>query len=118
MSIKSYVEELEQLKYEIKCNNDRNKIFRTRIKELEKNITEYLIEKGQHGLKYKGKALLIEEKKTRIPKKKKQKENDIINFFNDLGISNPKQAYGKLLEVQQGIPIQKTKIKIQKINKI
>ena len=51
MTIKDYVEELEQIQSEIKRNNIRNSQLRKRVKELEASISEYLSEKGQHGLK-------------------------------------------------------------------
>ena len=61
MSIKSYVDELEEIQHEIKRNNIKIVQLRQRIKELEANIKTYLNEKGQPGLKYKGKAIIIEE---------------------------------------------------------
>ena len=46
MSIKSYVDELEEIQHEIKRNNIKNVQLRQRIKELEINIKNYLNEKG------------------------------------------------------------------------
>ena len=117
MSIKSYIEELENIQSEIKRNNIRNSNHRKRIKELETNITEYLKEKGQLGLKYQGKAIFLEQKELRPAKKKKDKEEALISFFQELGISDPKEAYSKFQDAQKEEPIEKTTIKFRKLPK-
>lgn len=118
MSIKGYVDELEQLQAEIKRNNIRNSILRKRVKELENNITVYLDEKGQHGLKYKGRAIIVEQKEKRMTKKKKDKETDIISLFEELGVNDPQNAYIRLLDTQKGDSIEQKKIKFKKIPEI
>ena len=65
MSIKAYVEELDQVQAEVKRNNARNKLLRSRVKELEGDIGDYLTSKGQHGLKYKGQAILVQNREKR-----------------------------------------------------
>ncbi len=117
MSIKGYVDELEQLQSEIKRNNSQNRAHRQRIKELEANIAEYLAEKGQHGLKYKGRAIVIENKERRPVKAKKQKEADSISFFEELGVDDPQDAYNKLQETQRCDPVAQQKIKFKKLSK-
>lgn len=117
MSIKSYVDELEEIRNEIKRNNIKNAQFRERIKELEVNIKNYLDEKGQPGLKYKGKAIMIEEKEVRPAKKKKDREQAMISLFEELGVSNPKEAYLKLQDAQKGEKTEKTVIKFKKLPK-
>lgn len=117
MSIKGYVDELEQIQVEIKHNNARNKILRQRAKELEMNIADYLEEKGQHGLKYKGRAIMVESKETRPAKKKKEKEADVITLLGELGVFEPEQAYVRLLDVQKGVPVPQQKIKFKKLPK-
>jgi hypothetical protein len=117
MSIKAYVEELENIHNEIKRNNLKNSQHRQRIKELEANITDYLNEKGQQGLKYQGKAIFLEQKELRPSKKKKDKEEALIGFFEQLGIANPKEAYCKFQDVQRDAPIEKTSVKFKKLPK-
>jgi hypothetical protein len=117
MSIKAYVEELQNIQIEIKRNNIKNSHHRKRIKELEANITEYLNEKGQLGLKYQGSAIFLEQKELRPSKKKKDKEESLISFFQELGISDPKSAYTKFQETQRGEPVEKTIIKFKKLPK-
>ena len=117
MSIKAYVEELEQIHAEIKRNNLKNLQLRNRSKQLENNIKEYLDEKGQLGLKYQGKAIIMEQKELRPSKKKKDKEEALLSFFQDLGVSDPKEAYEKLQEAQKQAPIEKMSIKFKKLPK-
>ena len=115
MSIKSYVDELEEIQTEIKRNNMKNTQLRERTKELEKNIKHYLDEKGQPGLKYKGKAIMIEEKEVRPAKKKKDREHAMISLFEEMGISDPKEALLKFQDVQKGEKTGKTVIKFKKL---
>lgn len=115
MSIKAYVDELEQIQAEIKRNNARNSILRQRSKELEANIADYLAHKGQHGIKYNGRAVVIEQKEKRPVKKKKEKEADIISFLEKLGIDDAADVYNQLLDVQRCDPVEESKIKFKKI---
>jgi hypothetical protein len=117
MSIKNYVDELEQIQAEIKRNNTHNRFLRQRVKELEANIAEYLAQKGQHGLKYKGRAVILEQKERRPAKKKKDKEADIISLFEELGVDDPQGAYTRLVDTQKGDPVEQRKIKFKKLPK-
>lgn len=116
MSLKGYVEELNQINLEIKRNNIINKKLRTRGKELEDLIKGYLQEKNQNGLKYKGQAILLENKEKRTNKTKKEKVEDTINLLHSLGVSNAEDAYNQLQEVQKGSTIEHTKLRFTKIN--
>jgi hypothetical protein len=115
MSIKEYVNELNVLRQEIARNNARNKQLRGRVKELEDSITSYLNAKEQTGVKYNGQAIIIETKPKHLAKKKKEKEDDIIHFFRNLGVSDPDHAYAKLQEVQRGEAIEQQKLKFKKL---
>ena len=84
-----------------------------RAKELEIDITNFLSEKQQIGLKYNGNAITIEKKFVASRKRKKEKDNDIINLFSRLGIHNPEKAYAMLKEVQKGDTVEKTKLKFK-----
>lgn len=117
MSIKSYIDELEQLNNEIKRNNTNNRSLRARVLNVENNIKEYLDHKGQHGLKYNGKAIIMENTECRKRKKKKEKEDDVISLLMEFGIKDPKEAYKKIQETQKGIPIEQKKIKFKKLIK-
>ncbi len=115
MSIKEYVNEINMLRKEIARNNMRNKQLRSRVKELEESITSYLKSKDQTGVKYNGQAIIIESKERHTVKKKKEKEDDIINFLRNLGITDPDHAYAQLQEVQRGEPIEQQKLKFKKL---
>jgi len=117
MSIKGYLDEIELINTEIKRNNTRNRGLRVRMKDLEANVTEYFASKGQHGVKYKGRAIVLETTERRPQKKKKQKEQAIISFFEELGIDDPNKAYNRLKDVQKGDPVEKQKLKYKKLPK-
>jgi len=115
MSIKGYVDELNLLNEEIKRNNMRNKKLRERIKQLESNIAAYLQSKDQTGVKYNGHAIVVEHKPKHLIKKKKDKEEDIINVLKSLGIDDVDYAYQKLQEAQRGETVEHTKLKVSKL---
>lgn len=115
MSIKSSVEELNRINAEIKSNNLKNRILRTRARELETNIAGYLQSKEQTGLKYNGKAIILEQKEKFSTKNRKDKQDDIKLLFKTLGISDPDYAYEKLLEAQKGNPIAHNKLVVKNI---
>ena len=115
MSIKSHVEELNRINVEIKSNNLKNRRLRKRVRELETNIAEYLQSKEQSGLKYNGKAIILEQKEKFSTKNRKDKQDDIKLLFRTLGISDPDYAYKKLLEAQKGEPIAHNKLVVKNI---
>ena len=117
MSIKASVDELNHLNAEIKHNNMKNRLLRKRAKELETNISSYLRSKEQNGLKYNGKAIILEQKDKFSTKKKKDKQDDIKLLFRTLGISDPDYAYEKLQEAQKGSPMLQDKLTIKNIPK-
>jgi len=116
-TIKSTIEELNQLKAEILRHNLITKKLRSRVKTLEDILTKYLNEKNETGLKYQGQAIILENKEKNLPKKKKEKVNDVILFFKELGIQDADKAYTKLEQLQKGQTIEISKLKFQKLNK-
>ena len=117
MSIRTTIDELDQIKSEISRNNSRNKFLRGRKKVLEETISSYLQNKNQTGVKYKGKSIILESIEKRKIKKKSVKERDAIAFFEDLGVSNPSDTYQRLLEVQRGEVIPQNRLRIKNIGK-
>lgn len=115
MSIKSYIDELDQIQVEIKRNNARNTMLRQRSKEIEANISEYLTNKGQHGIKYNGKAVILEQREKRQLKKKKEKEADIISFLDKLGLEDSADVYKQLQNIQRSDPVEENRIKFKRI---
>ena len=117
MSIKAYVDELDQIQDEIKRNNKRNALLRGRARELERNISDYLAAKGQHGLKYRGRAILVQSKEKRGTKSRKEKESSVISLLQEAGIDDAQELYTKLLDVQKKDPVSETKIKFTKLKR-
>ena len=117
MSIRAYVDELDTINKEISANNARNRNLRRRLKEVERNITEYLRAKDQNGLKYNGEAIILERKERRPAKNKKSKQEDLINLLRDLGVDDPIEAYDRVVDVQRGDPIEKFNLKVKNLNK-
>lgn len=115
MSLKASVEELNQIKSEIRRNNAVNKKLRNRAKELEQSIKEYLQEKNQNGLKYNGQAIIVENKEKRANKSKKDKYESAISFLQSIGVSNPEEAYSQLEDLKKGEAIEQTTLKFKKI---
>jgi hypothetical protein len=117
MSLKGYVDELNQLKSEINRNNAVNKKLRERCKNLHELIKEYLQEKNQSGLKYNGQAILVESKEKRTNKTKKEKELAVINLLHSLGISNPEDVYNQLEDVKKGESVEEITLKFKNLNR-
>lgn len=114
MSIQSYITELEAINAEIKRNNDTNRKLRSRATTLEENITGYLDSKNQEGVKYKGKRFVLEEKVSHKRRGKKDKEAETLRLLSELGVSNTRDAYTRLMNAQKGEEIETRKLKIHK----
>lgn len=117
MSIKSTVDELDSVMIEIKRNCQRNRVLRKRAKQLELDITEYLKSKDQSGLKYKGKALILESKEKRLYKNNKKKEEEVLDLLVQLGVGDPSGAYKELRRVQRGDVVEEDRLRIRKLKK-
>lgn len=115
MSIQACLDELDDISKEIKANNARNKVLRERAKQLQLNVQTYLTNKDQPGLKYKGKAILLESKEKHLRKKKSEKEADTITYLKSIGIPNPEETYAKILGLQKGDSYHDQKLMIKDI---
>lgn len=111
MSIQGKVNEINAIKQELKNLRERGSFLRKRVLELEKDIQEYLEEKDQQGLKYKGVAIIRETKSVCRNKKKIEQENDTITILKNYGVSNPKLAFEEISKAKKGTPTNKTKLK-------
>tara|TARA_A100001011_G_scaffold360447_1_gene407743 strand:- start:1573 stop:1932 length:360 start_codon:yes stop_codon:yes gene_type:complete len=115
MSIKGYIDELNKIKNEIDRNNKINKQLKTRMKELNDAIAEYLKNKQQTGIKYNNQAIIIEQKSKIIPKKKKDIENDMLLVLKSLGLNDPRQALNELESVRNNGRQNQDKIKLKNL---
>ena len=115
MSIKSDINELNQINLEIKTLTDRVKNLKKLSKEVEKRIINYLNEKNQPGIKYNGSAVIVESKSRVIRKGENAKKQDAIRVLRNNGVSDPEHILNELTEAQKGSKIGLQKIKINKI---
>ena len=113
--IQNYINELEQLKDEIKQNNLRNKTLRQRVVAIENEITNYLKSKDQldAGITYKGKSITVESVTKNQRKKKKDKDSDSIELLKGMGILNPERAYIEILNIQKGDLFESMKLRMK-----
>lgn len=115
MSITNQMNELNNVTLEIKRLSDNLRELRKTKKEIENVILEYLKEKDQPGVKFQGKAFVLESKSKRIPKKKTQKKEDAIRILENCGLNNPEKILEQLLEASKGDEEEIQKLKITKL---
>ena len=115
MSIKGAIDELDRVKAEISRNNATNRTLRKRANALEEQISKYLQSKSHTGVKYNGRTIQLEKKERHNRKGKADKQRDTIALLQDLGISDPADAYSRLLNVQRGEAVEHHKLKIKRI---
>jgi hypothetical protein len=114
-SITGDVNELNDLNIEIKRLGQQLRQLRQKAKAAENRIVEFLKEKDQVGVRYQGKAIVIENKPKRAPKKKTDREADVIKVLQDYNIPNPDVALKEILNSYQGNVIEAPKLKIKKL---
>lgn len=115
MSIQSDINELQSINIEIKNIQQRLKHIRNQKKKVENRINNFLKEKQQPGVKYKGVAITVQDVKKRSYKKKQHKKDDGCYILNKYGINNSKQVLEELLEAMRGSPEYKPVIKMKNI---
>lgn len=117
MSIQGQVNELNSIKNELKALRITGANLRKRAKQLEDEIKEYLEEKDQPGLKYKGTAIIREVTTKHKSKKKVEQKNDCIQILENHGINNPDKVLEELNKAKKGSPTEHTKLKFKKYKK-
>jgi ABC-type uncharacterized transport system fused permease/ATPase subunit len=116
-AIQNYISELKSLYTELKRLNKAAHLIRQRIKDVEKNVIEYLKEKEQPGVKYQDMAIIIENKTKRVNKSKKDIEEDSLKILEENGINNAKEVLDEIIRARKGEEIDNEKIKIKNIKK-
>ena len=84
MSIINEIKELDSIDGEIKRMSVNLRKLRSRKKELEKIITEFLERHEQPGVKYHGKTFVAQKKEKTIEKNNQIKKMRCIIFFQDM----------------------------------
>lgn len=117
MSIRGDIEELKNIEIEIKRLNTQLTKWRKKRNEIKNKIDDYLVSKDQPGTKYGDIAIFRDEKEKYSKKgiKKKDTDEQIILFFKNKGINNPKDAYDELNTIIKGNKVITSDIKIKKI---
>jgi hypothetical protein len=114
MSVAGDVIELKKIKAEIKNLQAVIRTLHQQAKTVEKRIIDFLQAKEQHGMKYKGTAIILENKTRRAVKKKADKEEDIRRLLYKYGINDSEQFLIELTDAQKGEGRVSPHLKIQK----
>ena len=107
--------ELKELTNEINHRTKELYKLRNRKKNIEETLCKFFDEKKQPGVKYKGVAVIAEDTKARVRKKKSEKEDDCIGVLRNFGVSNAEKVYKELVEKMKGEQVSKKKLKIQSV---
>ena len=113
----AFVTELKELAVDIKRRSAELSKLRKRKEEIEKKITDFLIEKDQPGVKYRDVAVILEKNKyKRIPKKKAQKEEDAVNVLKHYGIGNAEKILAEVIDTMKGDEVPKTGLRLKNVS--
>ena len=86
-------------------------------REIESNVSEYLINSGEEGVKHGDKIITIENKNVKKRHKKVEKEKKAVDFLSGMGFKNPSQFYKRYNEALENETEEKTTIKIKEKKK-
>lgn len=117
MSIQNDVNELKHIEIELKRLRVQVKKLNSRKKDLNDKIAEFLKSKDQVGVKYQGKAIILNNKTKREYKSQKDKHSDGVRVLREYGISDPKKVLDEIIESMKGNKIETSNIKIQNLQK-
>jgi len=116
MSIQAKVRSLTEINKEISRLTKQISSLRKEAKDINAEITNYLVSKDEIGFKCDGNALILDKKTKPVAKNKKSKEESYISFIEQHGIENPKEFLEELLNAGKDEK-EVMKLKIQKLNK-
>jgi hypothetical protein len=95
--IRRNIDEMETLKLKIKQNNANlkriNDPLRQRLKTLENEVQNYIKENNLPGVRYNGKVILLKTKEKKPLKDQKQRREDLIRHFSEMGFDDPESLY-------------------------
>ncbi len=115
MSIQSDIKELNDVNNEIKRLSSELKKLRIQSKDIELRIVNFLQEKEQPGVKYQGKAIILENKEKHVKKKKNEQETDALEVLSKFNIPEPEKVLKQILEARKGSLTEIQKLKIKKL---
>jgi hypothetical protein len=115
MSIQAKVDELNSVKTELKSLRLRSAHLRSISSKIEEEINNYLEQKDQQGIKYKGTAITRQTLYKRSSKNKSESRIDSIKILENNGVKNPEKVYDEMLEAKLGHKKYQTKLKFTAI---
>ena len=116
MSITGLVNELAEIKNELKRRRKETKKLNDRKKTLENEIKQFLESKDQLGIKYQGSAFITESKEMCIRRKKIDKEEDGRRILEKYGIPNSDRILAEVIDAMRKTE-EKTVLTMKKIKK-
>jgi hypothetical protein len=111
--IQLMMKDLRNIEQELKRLNSQVKIYRDQKKDIETQISKYLEEKDQPGLKYQDLLVLTGESKRRTRKKKEERELDLMSILESKGIRNARETVNEIMETMKGKQVIRPVLKIK-----
>lgn len=115
--IARYIDEIENIKYEIGRFKEGIKKLKARQSDIEKELQKYIREKNQPGFKYNNIVVTLDNRNKIKRKTKKQKEEDQIEALRKLGITNPNEVMQVLAKSGKGNVVEYESVKIKNLKK-
>mgnify|MGYP003328252247 CR=1 FL=1 len=115
--IARYLDEIENIKYEIGRFKLGIKKLKARQADIEKELQKYIREKNQPGFKYNNIVVTLDNRNKIKRKTKKQKEEDQIEALRKLGITNPNEVIQVLAKSGKGNVVEYESVKIKNLKK-
>jgi len=94
--------ELKNINVELKRLGQQMKILKTKKKEIEENIADYLKEMESEAARYKNMIVISKEKKHRIKKNKVEREHELSSILQKAGIHNTDKVLHEIKEALKG----------------
>ena len=116
MSIINEIKELDSIDGEIKRMAVTLRKLRSRKKELEKIITEFLERHEQPGVKFHGKTFIAQKKEKTIRKKQSDKENAMYHILSRY-VRDPDKIVNEVMQSQKGDKEEILSLKVTKLKK-
>jgi len=113
--IARYIDEIENIKYEISRFRQGIKKLKDRQKTIENELQKYIREKNQPGFKYNNIIVTLDNRNKLKRKTKKQKQEDQIQALKTLGIPNPNEVIQALNKSGKGNVIKYEAVKIRNL---
>jgi cell division septum initiation protein DivIVA len=109
------MKELDKIVAELKVLNAKAKDLRTRKKELEGKILEYLEQMDSPGLKFNQLVVLKTDSTTHTRMKKAEKKESIIKALEEQGIQDAEKVYDSICKAGVGEEKTARKLKVKTV---